>query len=100
MTAMPVHIFLYNFLNRDVASQSTLGSSQLSSAIEDPLANPDLNWKDADVEDTGAPDHRNAAFHPERQPGMQLGRFLRLNIGSKYCCCYLHDKNRRDSFFF
>jgi hypothetical protein len=29
-----------------------------------------------------------------------LGRFLRLNIGSKYCCCYLHDKNRRDSFFF
>ena len=100
MTAMEVYIFLYQFFNRDFTSQSTLRSSQLSSEREDPLANPDLHWKDADVEDTGAPDPRIAAFHPERQPDMQLGRLLRLNIGSKYCCCYLHDKNRRDSFLF
>jgi hypothetical protein len=90
-----VYIFI-SILNRDLASQCTLGSSQLSSASEDPLANPDLHWMDADVEDTGTSDPRIAAFHPERQPGMQLGRILRLNIGLKYCCCYLHDKNRRD----
>jgi hypothetical protein len=83
-----------------LAPQSTLGSSQLSSASEDSLANLDLHWKDADVEDTGAPDPRIAAFQPERQPGMQLGRILRLNIGLKYCCCYLRDKNRRYSYFF
>ena len=65
MTAMPVYIFLYQFFNRDLASQSTLRSSQLSSASEDPLANSDLHLKDADVEDTGAPDPRIAVFHPQ-----------------------------------
>ncbi|XP_056000557.1 piggyBac transposable element-derived protein 4-like [Ostrea edulis] len=45
-------------------SQSSVGSSQLSSASEDPLANPDMHWKDANVEDTGAPDPRTVAFHP------------------------------------
>ncbi|XP_056009366.1 piggyBac transposable element-derived protein 3-like [Ostrea edulis] len=58
-------------------SQSSVGSPQLSSAGEDPLANPDMHWKDADVEDTGVPDPRTVAFHLERQPGIQMGRLLR-----------------------
>ncbi|XP_062609518.1 piggyBac transposable element-derived protein 4-like [Saccostrea cucullata] len=36
-----------------------------------------MHWRDANVEDTGAPDPRTVAFHPERQPGIQLGRLLR-----------------------
>ncbi|XP_056002297.1 uncharacterized protein LOC130049112 [Ostrea edulis] len=31
-----------------------------------------MHWKDADMKDTGTPDPRTAAFHSERQPGIQL----------------------------
>ncbi|XP_061170343.1 uncharacterized protein LOC133179656 [Saccostrea echinata] len=37
-----------------------------------------MNWKDQDVEDTGAPDPRTTSFHPAREPGVQLGRLLRF----------------------
>ncbi|XP_056014352.1 piggyBac transposable element-derived protein 4-like [Ostrea edulis] len=72
------YVFIFK---RVLESQSSVGSSQLSSASEDPLTNPDMHWKDANVDDTGAPDPRTVAFHPERQPGIQMGRLLRLSIG-------------------
>lgn len=39
-----------------MTSKSSSGSSRIyvSSARDDPLANPDMHWTDADVEDTGS----------------------------------------------
>ncbi|XP_056002365.1 uncharacterized protein LOC130049163 [Ostrea edulis] len=61
------HAFSINML---LTSQSLVESFQVSSASDSLLANPDMYWKDADVEGTGAPDPRSVALHSEqRQPG-------------------------------
>ncbi|XP_056022935.1 uncharacterized protein LOC125674647 [Ostrea edulis] len=55
-----------------LTSQYLVGSSQVSSASDSLLANPDMRWKDADVKDTETPDPRTVAFHSECQPDIQL----------------------------
>ncbi|KAJ8317243.1 hypothetical protein KUTeg_005147 [Tegillarca granosa] len=48
-------------------------SSQSTSGSQDPLARPDIYWKDQTDEDTECLDSRSVPFRPKRQPGLQLG---------------------------
>lgn len=62
----------FSSLNRVLISLSLVGSFQICLTFGNSLVNADMHWKDADVEDTGAPDPGTVAVHSEQQPDMHL----------------------------
>lgn len=62
----------FSSLDRVLLSQSLVGSFQIYFTIGNSLANTDRHWKDADVEDTGAPDPGIVAVHSEQQLDIHL----------------------------